>query len=383
MTKALFIGTDYSNDYRYENKEYGGVSYYRLIKPQKFLNQDDDWDVDYIGLPDFPEILDTTDEEALWQSYKDLFSKYDIIVTKHLDKPGAVKHVFGAAKAVDVPVVLDMDDNVMEVLDTQPSYEKGYAPGGRERVTFGVAMSMADAIFVSTEPLKEYYENFLKEAFDQEKPFFVLPNCNDSEDWHFESPKNDDKVIIGWAGSTTHDEDLAIVLPVLNKLADKYENVHLQFMGGLQPETLAQYADWSDKTLDKIEGVGGTQSWEGFPEAFMGLNWDIGIAPLTDCEFNRGKSHIKWMEYAMKGIPTVASKVYPYHEPIQGVDTINHGKTGLIATTEDNWEETLTILIDDAEKRKEIGQNAKDYVMKHWQYKYHIDKWKKALCSLI
>lgn len=97
------------------------------------------------------------------------------------------------------------------------------------------------------------------------------------------------------------------------------------------------------------------------------MPWDIGIAPLTNSKFNQSKSHIKWMEYSMYEIPTVASKVYPYSKDILGIKTIEDGVTGILCENGE-WEKKLSMLIEDEELRRKIGKQAKEYVAKNWQY---------------
>ena len=58
------------------------------------------------------------------------------------------------------------------------------------------------------------------------------------------------------------------------------------------------------------------------------LRWDVAIAPLEDDAFTRGKSDLKYLDYAALGIPGVFSDVRPYR------DTVRHRETGLLAANE-------------------------------------------------
>jgi spore maturation protein CgeB len=111
----------------------------------------------------------------------------------------------------------------------------------------------------------------------------------------------------------------------------------------------------------------------------MSMGWDIGLAPLLDIEFNRCKSHIKWMEYSMSKTPVLASRVYPYYEKIDNKDVIVDGKTGFLFSDENEFKTKLKKLILDIELRKKIGDNAYNYIIKKWQYRDNIKKMVKIL----
>jgi hypothetical protein len=80
---------------------------------------------------------------------------------------------------------------------------------------------------------------------------------------------------------------------------------------------------------------------------------DVNLAPLVPGSvFNESKSAIKWLEAALVGTPTIAMPTQPFAEVIQ------HGRTGLLATTQDEWAEGLHRLLDDDLERTRIGNQA-------------------------
>lgn len=370
----LMVNTDWSsNEYRQENNEPGGIGYYRIVKPAEYM----DYDVDVLGA-DFLEKKRSLETDDPLKQYKEIFGGYDLVVTKMMDNINAAQLFKRACEETDTPYIVDLDDNHFEVRDNQPAYDAGYQEGDVKRAVVGALMSFAEAIFVTTEPLKEYYENLLENAFDVQKDFYILPNCNDMSDFRYPNGEND-KLTIGWHGSTTHDDDLAMVAPVLNKVLTENQHVEMEFVGGLKPDTLTQYDGWTNEAIDSIKTTEGTPAFDDFPPLLMSRAWDIGIAPLIEDEFNRGKSAIKWMEYSMKGIPTVASDYDPYSANIRGTDTIVDGSTGLLCDDIHDWQENLEMLIENKELREEIGENAYDFVVRNWQYSDHIDKWDEAI----
>jgi len=371
--KILLLNTDYSaSEERKKARLYGGVAYYRLLKPMMNL---EGFETTFKSADMIDDAIGKRTEEF----YNNLLKGYDIVVMKCVDNPEAASNFLFFAKKYGVKVVLDLDDNLFEVKPDQPAY-KMYGKGGEKRPIVSALLSMVDALFVSTQPLADYYTKYLQDIYKKTTPTFVLPNYNDVKDFDFPISKNTtNKIVIGWIGSTTHNDDLKLTFPAIQRLMREYPNLEFNLVGGLTTENIPKvFEDFDDSVLDRVYTSGGTIGWEGFPKMLMELPWDIGLAPLTSHEFNRCKSHIKWMEIAMKHIPCVCSRVYPYHNQILGQDTVIDGKTGMLCD-EKEWYYKLKKLIDNKELREQIGENSYKYVKKYLQYKDHLDLWKKAL----
>lgn len=373
--KICYITTDWAtSDHRKETGEYGGVGYYRAYKPAEELRKIG-YEVDVFG-KDFAGQIKNAGVDDLMDAYKDFLGNYDMVILKQIDSPNAPR-LIGACKELKIPIVMDIDDNIMEVSDDNPAAQQEYGEGGIKKAYAMSAMSICDAVFTSTLPLKEYYQGYMKKVFGVDMPMFVLPNCCVPSEWSIYL-ENKENIVIGWHGSVTHDEDLKLALPAIRDILKKRKDVKLELVGGIRPESQKElFAGWGDE-LKQVELLLGTPSWEGFPELIASRNWDIGIAPLTDNEFNRGKSHIKWMEYTLCGVPVVASRVYPYFMPIHGVETIVDRNTGMLASNRKEWKAKLLELIEDEDKRQEISENALKQMSK-LTYKENIHLWDNAI----
>lgn len=367
--KICYITTDWSTtEYQRMTGEYSGVGYYRAYTPAKFLKTLGH-EVDIWG-KDFSDQIEPTSIVGLYDAYKKFFSKknYDIVILKQIDNPNSPR-LIAACKDLGIPIVMDIDDNILEVPEGNPALRCGYTRDGTRRAYTAASMSMMDALFVSTKPLKDYFSKYFKTLFDLDIPIYVLPNGCDEDEWKFNTKKGD-KIKIGWHGSITHDEDLKQALPALQEILKERDDVVLELIGGIREAKIKQiFNGWGDE-IKKVLIASGTPSWNGFPEMLSEQGIDIGIAPLVDNEFNRGKSHIKWMEYALLGIPCIASDVYPYSK------AIDNGINGIITK---DWKKDLLDLINNEQKRKEIGQNAKEHVLDKYNYKNLIQMWDRAI----
>lgn len=90
--------------------------------------------------------------------------------------------------------------------------------------------------------------------------------------------------------------------------------------------------------------------WSEEREARLIEECDIGIMPLKDSPWERGKCAYKLIQYMACGLPTVASPVGANN------DVVLEGRTGLFASDFREWLETLTTLLDDAELRQRLGR---------------------------
>lgn len=373
--KCLFIATDWGKRKDLPiDKQAGGVSYYRLLQPKRVL-ETMGYEIDYMGQSFHDYVKEDWGKKTI-----ELFKKYDVVVTKHLDNKNGSAAIFNAANATKTPLIFDLDDNLLDIEETHPVYNKGYAPGGERRMVVAVNLSLADHIVVSTKPLKDFYTNFFKDVFDLKKDITVIPNTVNPKDWGKKAERNTNIINIGYHGSITHDEDLKMFIPAFDKLVSKYKDkIKLTLMGNATED----WAKWMianyEHLISNLNIVAGTPSWHGFPEKLAEQSFDIGIAPLLDTEFNRGKSHIKWMEYSLLETPCVASRVFPYFKKINGVETIIDGHTGFLASNTDEWVEKLSALIEDKRLRKRIGRKAYQHVTKNWITENFMDKWDEVL----
>lgn len=368
MYKILAYRNDYLiNEKRKKTDGYGGIGYYRSVKPVEELKKK--FDIELWGKK-IMDIAPTFEEQ-----WKYVFDNFDVLWTRYMDNDGAAAWVLGMNdyynKKLKKPrrVIVDIDDNYLDVDLSNPEY-KAYERGKMKRATVSALFSLADALTVSTEPLKERLQRHLKEVHGIDKPIYVIPNYNDINDWNFTPAKKSKKeVIIGYTGSVSHDDDLKLVLPSIKKMMEKYTYVRFQLLGLVRKEKIGDFfGKWSDELLSRVDMVGATEVFNEYPEWLSKRPWDIGIAPLVDTAFTRCKSHIKWMEYSMYKIPTIASRVYPYFMELEGKDTIIDEETGLLCTPTE-WETKLERLIVDRDLRERLGENAYNFVKNTWQYK--------------
>lgn len=103
--------------------------------------------------------------------------------------------------------------------------------------------------------------------------------------------------------------------------------------------------------------------------AKLAVEMDIGIMPLPEDNWAKGKCGLKGLQYMALGIPTIMSPV--------GVNSyiIHDGKNGMLAGSVDEWVEKLSLLIEEEELRKQMGKAGKKTVIKEYSVEANKKKW--------
>lgn len=138
-----------------------------------------------------------------------------------------------------------------------------------------------------------------------------------------------------WIGSPSTVGYLALIRVPLQRLATK-RAVQLHVIGAAPPR-------W-----DGVQTVG--LPWKLESEASNIGTADVGIMPLRDSPWERGKCGYKLIQYMACGLPVIASPV--------GVNTeiVSEGVDGLLAQSESQWEDALLRLADDPALRRQMGR---------------------------
>lgn len=265
----------------------------------------------------------------------------DIVVMQMAHLPDSLLTFCGIKEMFpDKPIVAEVDDNYLSTAQYNPAAE-AYAPGTPLREIANKQFAIADALVVSTPYLKEVYSEL-------NEHIYVVQNSIDTKAWNVKS-KSKSGIRIGWVGGGSHYEDLKILEPIIPSILKKHKDVKFVFLHGI-PEFL--------KGIPRVECVYKFERIDKYPRYVAANDFDIGMAPLVDNAFNRGKSNLRWLEYSALGVPTVASNVGHFKE------TINHGIDGFLAHDRFEFERYLDDLIVDRKLRTAMGARAKDRIFK-------------------
>ncbi len=202
--------------------------------------------------------------------------------------------------------------------------------------------------------------NFLKHYALQFNPHVtVIPTVIDTDRY---SPKNDyrdqGKLNIGWVG-------LAYNLPYVQKLEETLQKLKKE-IGDFKFTVICS----KRLEIDEVNII--FKSWSYDDEIEDIRNLDIGIMPLADDEWAKGKCGLKVLQYMACGVPVVASPVGVNNE------VIKDGVNGFLAATDEEWLEKLSLLARDELLRRKLGQKGRETVEKH----YSLRVWGPRVASL-
>ena len=113
--------------------------------------------------------------------------------------------------------------------------------------------------------------------------------------------------------------------------------------------------------------------WSEETEPQIAAHIDIGIMPLIDNEYQRGKCGLKILQYMAAGVPAIASPV--------GINSqlIQHGERGFLATDEAEWFSAIEALMSDQRLRQDLGHAGRAYCERH----YSLKQWLPVLLRLL
>ena len=260
------------------------------------------------------------------------------------------------------PVVFDVDDYVFEPRIAITKYIDGIrflAPGVTEQYYWGIKayrrlLLASDATTITTRYLADQVEQIGRIAH-------VLPNGLDKTYASIAEGKGivgksrkaaSADVVIGYTpGSKTHQRDFAECADALAEVLIEHPHVRLLIVGLLDLEEFPLFA----KVESQID-VDPTLGRAHLRDRLYGM--DIHIAPVElGNPFTESKSELKYFEPAALGIPTIASATQPFQSAIE------HGVTGYLARTRDEWKDALHRLVNDVEHRIGIGNAARSHTL--------------------
>lgn len=279
-----------------------------------------------------------------WQSlYAIQFAaRYDVIFLQKIILPTKIQHLL---KSRNPRIIFDFDDALFK----KPKYY-----GSEQRLQNQLKMSKT--IIVGNTYLANYARQYTENVT-------IIPTPIDVERYRPSSCHDpfDDRIIIGWIGSPSTAREIEGREFVFKELWSKYPKFVLRIIG-------------APKTTLKGFPVE-CYSWRYATEVEMLQRFDIGVMPLEDTEWNRGKCGYKLLQYMAAGLPCVASPV-GINETI-----IQQSNAGILAASGDEWIAALSALISSPGKRSTLGQAGREFVIKHYSYETLSPKLIQAIVS--
>lgn len=326
-------------------------SYYRCLLPNKYLNR-------------IPGITSKASDSLT----KAQIEESDVLVFQKKYKDQDF-NLLQYAKGLGKSVVYEIDDNVFDV----PIWNPSWNAINNVKARFRAFIEKCDLVTVTCEHLR-------KELLRFNRNIIVLPNCLDFEEippqksiipqvlnrrlepliWKDIKKSLEGKIVLGWSGSPTHREDLKIITKALLSLMQQNKNIIVMMVLGAD-KMLAQRAPESQIYFVRAVKL------EEYYTLLRELDWDIGLAPLADVNFNKSKSNLKVIEYAALGIIPVATNFENYTK------TFEPNFNNLLVKSNHGWEAALKQLINS--NLENLRSKLLQFVKKEYNIENQIYRW--------
>jgi glycosyltransferase involved in cell wall biosynthesis len=204
----------------------------------------------------------------------------------------------------------------------------------------------------------EFLARFAK---DHAREVTVVPSTIDTDVYQIQPRARNRVPVIGWTGSRTTARYLTTLAPALRRLQEKRE-FELRVIGAkVDIEGLAvRCLPWRAETE---------------PDDLRAL--DVGLMPLPDDEWSRGKCGMKALQYMALGIPPVVSPVGA------NATIVRDGVNGFHARTEDEWIDRLALLLEDEPLRRSLGQEGRRTVEESYSARAHAPRIARILAEVV
>lgn len=187
----------------------------------------------------------------------------------------------------------------------------------------------------------------------------VIPTSIDLSPYPERRAEPGGEPVIGWIGTRINLMYLRAIVPALRRLARKRPDVKLKIV--------------SDGLLDVVGIPVTNERWSLADEVADIASFHVGIMPLPDDPWTRGKCAVKILQYFAAAVPVVCSPVGT------NLEVVEHGQSGYFAATEDDWVARLDELLGNAQQRKQFGQAGRDTVQRRYAIESTVDQFVKAL----
>jgi glycosyltransferase involved in cell wall biosynthesis len=216
------------------------------------------------------------------------------------------------------------------------------------------AIRAADRVIAGNDFLASWAQEFSNDVVR-------IPSCVDTDRYKVRTKGNEDHTpVIGWIGSHSTDRYLDIIAKPLLEL-NKRTGARILLLG-----TLNAHRGPLEKIIDRVQ-------WTEQIQYDLLQTMDIGIMPLLDTEYEKGKCAFKLLQYSAAGVPSVGS-------PVGANRSVLKGTLGWSPTTEAEWFDCMLEAVEmSSERRLHIGTEARKFVESEYSYKAWSPVWESAV----
>lgn len=242
-----------------------------------------------------------------------------------------------------VKYIVDYDDAIFHNYDLNPNQWIRFFLKDK----IDLVMRSAQTVIAGNEYLAERAQKA------GAKKVVVIPTVIDIERYHYKQIFSKDKTVIGWIGSPSTFKYVKTIFPVFEKLAEQYP-IDVQIVGAKEAVSVSfpiRFVEWTEDSE-----VGAISSF------------DIGIMPLEDSPWEKGKCSYKLIQYMACGIPVVASPVG------MNTEVVSEGHNGFLAKDAADWFNALEELSNGKDKCRTFGSSGRQLIERSFTVQSQLEK---------
>ena len=264
-------------------------------------------------------------------------SKYDFVFIHREATPiGPPWFEWLVSKVLRKKIIYDFDDAIW-IPNTSETNK--IVAGIKWHGKVGAICKWAYKVSCGNAYLQEYAQQFNSHVI-------INPTTIDTLNHHnFLKNQQTDKVVVGWTGTHSTMKYLDVIVPVLQDLEKQY-SFEFKVISNQAPEIDLKslvYQPWcKDREIDDL------------------ATFNVGLMPLEDDQWAKGKCAFKALQYMALGIPALVSPVG------MNTEVVTDGENGYICTTPSDWYTRLAQVITNADLRTRLGAAARDKIQKNY-----------------
>jgi len=275
--------------------------------------------------------------------------RYDIVFIHREAYPIGWAFFDSVLSLIGKPIIFDFDDAIFLPASSQSNY---FIKRFKKPEKVDDAIKKSKYVIAGNSYLADFALRFNRSVT-------IIPTPIDTDKYYPVVKGPSEKIIIGWIGSFTTLYFLDPMREVFIFLSKKFPDVRFKVVGGnfsINGLSCVISKPWSpDQELDDLS------------------TFDIGIMPMPDNDWTKGKCGFKAILYMSMGIPCVCSPVGMNNE------IIRDGVNGFLADNQEEWVSKLSFLIGDFKLRRKIGEEARRTVEEKYSLKVNAPKYLKVI----
>ena len=263
---------------------------------------------------------------------------YDLVWMEKEALPWVPASIENFLCKASVPYVIDYDDAIFHRYDQHENFLVRAALSNK----ISQIMARSTTVIAGNQYIADYAER------NGARRIEILPTAVDTDHYTVKALLKNDSFTIGWIGSPSTSRHISVAAPALNQLCHN-NDIQFSAIGTLEKDVAeipCQLIPWKQET--EIQELN---------------RFDVGIMPLPDTPWERGKCGFKLIQYMACGLPIIASPVGMNKE------IVDHGINGFLAENITEWIKYIELLKDDSELRGRMGKAGREKVEKYYSLK--------------